>query len=101
MLTRLVRIEAIAIAALVVAACSDNGRDLLAPKAPDKMIIGGPISGPVLFPRLPDPNTFMDISASGGHTCVRKFSGDVLCWGAEGEAGYGKIIQSPTLAFSG
>jgi alpha-tubulin suppressor-like RCC1 family protein len=101
MLTRLVRIEAIAIAALVVAACSDNGRDLLAPKAPEKLVVLGPINGPVLYPRLPDPNSFVDIAASGSHTCVRKFSGDVLCWGAQGEAGYGTIVQSPTLAFSG
>jgi alpha-tubulin suppressor-like RCC1 family protein len=52
-------------------------------------------------PTLPNPGDFVEIAAAGNHTCARKYSGDVLCWGAEGEAGYGKVIMTPTLAFSG
>jgi alpha-tubulin suppressor-like RCC1 family protein len=99
MLTRLARIEALAIITLCVAACTDN-KDLLAPQSPDKMFVVGPINGPILYPRLPDPNSWVDIQASGYHTCARKYNGDVFCWGAEGEAGYSRVIQSPTLAFS-
>jgi alpha-tubulin suppressor-like RCC1 family protein len=102
MTARIVRIEALALAALALAACSDERKDLLAPLAPDKMTLqplpGGPV---ILRPRFPSPDDFMDISAGGNHTCARKFNGDVFCWGAEGEAGYGKIIKTPTLAFSG
>lgn len=60
-----------------------------------------PISGPILYPKLPDPNSWQDIQASGYHTCARKYNGDVYCWGAEGEANYVHVVQSPTLAFSG
>jgi alpha-tubulin suppressor-like RCC1 family protein len=102
MTARIVRIEALAIAALAIAsACSDDRKDLLAPQAPDKMILAPLPGGPVLYPRLPDPNAFSDISAGGNHTCVRKYGGDVLCWGRDGEAGYEKITKTPTLAFSG
>ena len=100
MTTRLVRIEVLAIAALSLAACTDNRKDLLAPPAPDKMILQ-PIGGIVLQPKLPSPDDFIDIAAAGDHTCARKFNGNVYCWGSEGEAGYGKIISTPTLAFTG
>ena len=100
MSTRLVRIEALAITALSLAACIDSNRDLVAPKAPDKMIIS-PIGGtiPVLNP--PSPTDFVQIAAGGNHTCARQYNGNVYCWGAEGEAGYGKVIMTPTLAFQG
>lgn len=101
MTARIVRLEALALAALAIAAaCSDDRKDLLAPQAPDKMILSPIPTGPVLYPRLPNPGDFMDIAAGGNHTCARKFSGDVLCWGAEGEAGYERTIKTPTLVFS-
>jgi alpha-tubulin suppressor-like RCC1 family protein len=103
MTARIVRIEVLAIAALAIAsACSDESKHLLAPQAPDKMILQ-PIDpgGIILRPRLPDPNAFSDIFAGGNHTCARKYGGDVLCWGRDGEAGYEKITKTPTLAFSG
>ena len=34
--------------------------------------------------RLPDPNDLMDITAGAFHTCVRKYSGAVYCWGLNG-----------------
>ena len=103
MTARIVRIEALAIAAaaLSLAACTDNSRDLLAPKAPDKMVLSPIPTGPVLYPVLPNPGDFVEIAAGGNHTCARKYSGDVLCWGAEGEAGYARVDMTPTLAFSG
>jgi alpha-tubulin suppressor-like RCC1 family protein len=102
MTARIVRIEAVALAALVLAAaCSDDRKDLLAPQAPDKMILSPIPTGPVLYPRLPNPGDFVDIAAGGNHTCARKYNGDVLCWGRDGEAGYEKITKTPTLAVSG
>lgn len=103
MTARIVRIESLAIVALALAAaCSDDRKDLLAPQAPNEMIGLTPLPVPLERPpRFPGPNDFMDISAGGNHTCARKFNGDVLCWGAEGEAGYEKLIKIPTLAFSG
>lgn len=102
MTARIVRIEALALAALVIAAaCSDERKDLLAPQAPDKMVLSPIPTGPVLYPRLPNPGDFIDIIAGGHHTCARKYSGDVLCWGRDGEAGYERITKTPTLAVSG
>ena len=101
MTRRIIRIEAVAIAALSLAACTDYSKDPVAPKAPDKMILSPIPIGPVLQPVLPGPNDFVEISAGGNHTCARQYDGDVYCWGAEGEAGYGKVIMTPTLAFSG
>ena len=100
-IVRMVRLEALVLAALAASACSDDRKDLLAPHAPEKMILppGGPISP--LQPRLPNPNDYAEIAAGGNHTCVRKYGGDVLCWGAEGEAGYSKVTATPTLVFSG
>jgi hypothetical protein len=102
MTARIVRIEvlALALAALTLAACSDDRKDLLAPQPPDKWVLT-PIGLPILTPRFPSPGDFVDIAAGGNHTCARKFSGDVLCWGREGEAGYEKIVKTPTLALSG
>jgi alpha-tubulin suppressor-like RCC1 family protein len=102
MTARIVRIEALALAAIVIAAaCSDDRKDLLAPQAPDKMILSPIPTGPVLYPRLPNPGDFVDIAAGGNHTCARKYSGDVLCWGRDGEAGYEQITKTPTLVVSG
>ncbi len=101
MTAHIVRIEALALAALALAACTDNNRDLLSPKAPDKMVLSPYPTGPVLYPEFPNPGGFMEVSAGGHHTCARKYSGDVLCWGRDGEAGYERITKTPTLAFSG
>ena len=40
-------------------------------------------------PTRPSPNDLMEIAAGENHTCVRKFSGVVLCWGLDraGELG--------------
>ena len=101
MTARLVRIEALVIAALsLAAACSDNQKDLLAPAAPDKLIVFEP-RPPILRPVLPGPDDFMEIAAAGSHTCARQYDGDVYCWGLEGEAGYGRIDSVPKLAFTG
>lgn len=100
MTARLARIEALAIAALAVAAaCSDNRRDLLAPQAPDKLYIFDP--KPIPRPVLPGPDDFMEIAAGGDHTCARQVDGDVYCWGLEGEAGYGRIDSVPKRNFTG
>lgn len=100
MTARIVRIVALALAALAIAACSDNRKDLLAPQGPEKMIIPPGTITP-FQPRLPNPGDFMQISAGGNHTCARKYSGDVLCWGAEGEAGYGQVVATPTVEYTG
>jgi len=101
MTTRLVRLEALALAALALAACTDNRKDLLAPPAPDKMIL--PPGGGIVIgrPILPSPDDFMEIAAAGNHTCARKYNGNVYCWGLEGEAGYGTVLSTPTLSRQG
>ena len=104
MTARIVRIEALALAALAIAAsCSDEKKDLLAPQSPDKMILppGGGIIITQYKPTLPQPGDFMEIAAGGNHSCARKRSGDVLCWGAEGEVNYVRVDMTPKLAFSG
>jgi len=100
MTARIVRIEALAIAALAIAACSDNKKDLLSPQAPDKLYVLEPKT-PILRPYLPNPDDFMEIAAGGDHTCARQYDGDVYCWGLEGEAGYGRIDSVPKIAFTG
>jgi alpha-tubulin suppressor-like RCC1 family protein len=98
MTSRIVRFEALALAIVAVAACTDDRKDLLAPIAPDKMVLQ---PGPTLRPPLPSPGDFVQIAAGGNHTCARKFDGDVYCWGQEGQAGYELTIQTPTLAMQG
>jgi len=47
-----------------------------------------PFPRPTPFP-VPDPEELLEITAGNAHTCVRKRSGDVYCWGRDdlGQAG--------------
>ena len=99
MTARIVRVEVLALAALALAACSEDRKDLLAPNAPDKAFIVW--DGPILRPVLPNPDDFMEIGAGGDHTCARQYDGDVYCWGLDGEAGYQHITFTPARVFQG
>ena len=85
-------IALVVVAALSVAACRDQ-KDLLAPAAPSAMII--PTKPPIII--LPRPGDLMEITAGDQHTCVRKRSGAVSCWGWNM---YGQIGVA-TTAFCG
>jgi len=56
---------------------------------------------PIIFvPALPNPDDFVSITAGMNHTCVRKYNGNVYCWGQndEGQTGTG---PSTTCSGSG
>src|SRR4051812_16640249 len=93
MRSHIVRIGAFALIASSLAACSDEGRKLLAPKAPNDIILGTPIGPIPLRPTLPSPDDFAEIAASGPNTCARKRNGDVYCWGW--------LAATPHLYFQG
>lgn len=101
MRSQFVRIAIFATAALTAIACSDDKRDLLAPKSPDNLIIKDPGFG-VFRPVLPNPEDFVEITAGDYHTCARKNNGNVYCWGQEGGPLYiATVMQTPKLIFQG
>ena len=68
-----------ALTVISLAACTDH-RDLLAPTKPNSAIIGGGLGGGGIV-QIPRATDLMEISAGGYHTCVRRRSGLILCWG--------------------
>lgn len=86
MRTTIVRIGLVTVATISLAACTDEHRDLVAPRAPEKLTVA-PIQ--VVL----NPADFMEIAAGNGYTCARQRSGDVYCWGI------GSAV--PTKVFSG
>ena len=100
MRAHLARIGTLAAAALALAACSDDRKDLIAPPAPDKLFIWDGGGGIKLIP--PNPEDFVDITAGDYHTCARKNNGNVYCWGqASGPLYVTSSTFKPTLAFQG
>lgn len=98
MRSHIVRTGAFVLIASILAACSDERRNLLAPKAPNEITLGGTPIG-IIPPRwtLPSPDDFVEISAGGSNTCARKNNGDVYCWGTEA----GATSRTPTIAYRG
>jgi alpha-tubulin suppressor-like RCC1 family protein len=97
----MIRLGALATAAaLSLAACSDVDTNPVAPSSPDRWLI--PIQ-PKPYPTIiiPGPDDFMEIAAGGNHTCARQYDGDVYCWGQEGQAGYQRVLMTPTRVFTG
>jgi alpha-tubulin suppressor-like RCC1 family protein len=82
---RLVHIGFAALAAISLAACADDHKDLLAPRAPEKLL--SPI--PVYL----NPGDFLEIAAGSSYTCARQRDGDVWCWGM--------YAKAPSLVFQG
>jgi alpha-tubulin suppressor-like RCC1 family protein len=93
---RYISISAVAIVSL--AGCRDQ-RDPLAPKAPNAMII---LQQPPII-QLPRPTDLMEIVAGDVHTCVRKRSGAVSCWGWNeyGQIGVTTTTQCGTFSSDG
>lgn len=74
-----IHLASAALMIISLAACTDH-RDLLAPAKPNAMSTGGGIGGGGV-PPIPRATDLMEISAGGYHTCVRRRSGQILCWG--------------------
>jgi alpha-tubulin suppressor-like RCC1 family protein len=72
-----IHLASAALTIISLAACTDH-RDLLAPTKPSAAITGP--GGPGV-PQIQSPTDLMEISAGGFHTCVRRRSGQLLCWG--------------------
>src|SRR5215471_7797916 len=96
MRSHLVRLGLVALASTAAIACSDEHKDPLAPRAPEKMILP-PGSGIVIQKPVRNPDDFVEITAGDYHTCARKNNGNVYCWGVSG----GPVVQVATLTWTG
>src|SRR5690348_14803733 len=87
-----------AAATISVIGCRDQ-KDPLAPQAPSKMII---VQQPPII-QLPRPSDLMEIVAGDLHTCIRKRSGAVACWGWNeyGQIGVSTTTQCGTFSSDG
>ena len=75
MRTRLVDIGCVALVTTIcLTACSDDHRDFLAPRAPEKILVS---PNPIVL----NPGDFLEIAAGSSYTCARQRDGDVWCWG--------------------
>lgn len=86
MRTRLVDIGLLVLAALSLGACTDDHKDLLAPRSPGKLVVS-PI--PVYL----NPLDFLQIAAGSSYTCAMQRDGDVWCWGM--------YAKAPSVLFQG
>jgi alpha-tubulin suppressor-like RCC1 family protein len=97
MRANIVRIASLAIAALSLAACREDSKDVLAPQSPDRLyVVDKPPIG-ILRPVFPNPEDFVEITAGYSHACARKYNGNVYCWGQN----FAKPDLKPTLYFQG
>src|SRR5262249_36221473 len=77
---------------LTVAACSDK-QDLAAPKAAPH----GPNAAIIQLPPRPSPDDFVEITAGDYHTCARRYTGHLYCWGS---AVFGQVGRQPSAPCS-
>src|SRR5690242_17037948 len=89
-----VRIGVAGLSLATLAACShDSTRDLVAPHSPDKLFV---YPGGGIIRVVPNPDDFVEITAGSNHTCARKNSGDVYCWGTDNGT-----MRTPLRVFTG